>query len=84
MTNKSTITINKLPRVIIYKLIVFVFLLVILQNNNKKMHGTCIEMIAGQQAKIFNNYKNTRLKLLEKNAAILFNKIRKTKQLTPK
>jgi len=38
----------------------------------------------GPTGKICNNYKNTKLKLLKKNAAILFNKIFKTKQLTPK
>ena len=45
------------------------------------MHGTCIKIIEAQQAKICNNYKNTRLKLPKTNAAIWFNK---TKQLTPK
>ena len=47
------------------------------------MHGTCIKIIEAQQAKICNNYKNTRLKLLKTNAAIWFNKIRKTEQPAP-
>ena len=34
-----------------------------------------------QQAKIFNNYQNTRLKLLKTNAAIWFNRMCKIKQL---
>ena len=45
-----------------------------------------IKIIEAQQAKICNNYKNTRLKLLKTNAAIWFNKLRvcRMKQLTPK
>jgi hypothetical protein len=39
------------------------------------MHGTGIEIIEVQQAKIYNTYKNTRLKLLKTNAAIWFNKM---------
>ena len=35
-----------------------------------------IKTVEAQQAKICNNYKNTRLKLLKTNAAIWFNKIR--------
>ena len=38
------------------------------------MHGTCITIIESQQSKIYTNYKNTRLNLLETNAAIWFNK----------
>jgi len=34
-----------------------------------------IIIIEAQQAKICNNYKNNRLKLLKTNAVILFNKI---------
>jgi hypothetical protein len=41
----------------------------------QKMQGTGIEIIEVQQAKIYNTYKNTRLKLLKMNAAIWFNKI---------
>ena len=48
-------------------------------NNNNikiiKIHSTCIKKIEAQQAKVCNNYKNTRLKLLKTNAAIWFNKI---------
>ena len=43
------------------------------------MHGTRIKITEAQQAKICNNYKNARLKLLKTNAAIWFNKICKTK-----
>jgi hypothetical protein len=39
------------------------------------MHGTSIEIIEAQQAKIYNTYKNTGLKLLQRIAAICFNKI---------
>jgi len=53
---------------------IIVHLLVIVQNN-KKMHGTDIEIIEDQQTKIYNTYKNTRLKLLKTIAAIWFNKI---------
>jgi hypothetical protein len=45
------------------------------------MRGTCVTIIEAQQAKI---YRNTKLKLLTTNAAIWFNKICKTKQMTPK
>jgi hypothetical protein len=34
------------------------------------MHGTTIKIIDAQQAKLRNNYKNTKLKLLKTNAAI--------------
>ena len=47
------------------------------------MHGTCIKIAEAQQARIYNNYKNTNVKL-KTNAAIWYNKIYKTKQLTPK
>jgi hypothetical protein len=43
-----------------------------------------MQITEAQQAKIYKNYKNTRLKLLKMNAAIWFNKICKTKQMTPK
>ena len=49
------------------------------------MHSTGIKIIVAQQAKICNNHnKNTKLNLLKTNANIWFNKICKTKQLTPK
>jgi len=47
------------------------------------MHGTNIKIIGAQQAKICNIYKNTRLKLLKTNAAILFNKMCKIKHQKP-
>ena len=40
-----------------------------------KMRSTFISIIEAQQAKIYNNYKNTKLKLLKMNAAIWFNKM---------
>ena len=47
-----------------------------------KMHGkTTIKIIDAQQAKLRNNHKNTRLKLLKTNAAIWFNKMCRIKQL---
>jgi hypothetical protein len=39
-----------------------------------KMHGTTIKIIDAQQAKLRNDYKNTKLKLLKTNAEIWFNK----------
>jgi len=44
-----------------------------------KTHGTTVKIIDAQQAKLRNNYKNTKLKLLKTNAAIWFNKICKIK-----
>ena len=41
----------------------------------------CIKIIEAQRAKIYNSYKNTRLKILKMNAAIWFNKICKTNSL---
>jgi hypothetical protein len=41
-----------------------------------KMHGkTTIKIIDAQQAKLRNNYKNTKLKLLKTDTAIWFNKM---------
>jgi hypothetical protein len=34
------------------------------------MHGATIKMVNAQQAKLNNNYKNTKIKLLKANAAI--------------
>ena len=48
------------------------------------MHGATIKVVNAQQAKLQNIFKNTKLKLLKTNAAIWFNKMCKTKQLTPK
>jgi invasion protein IalB len=47
------------------------------------MHGASVKVIEAQQANIYNN-KNTKLKLLKKNAAIWLNTICKTKQMTSK
>jgi len=45
------------------------------------MHGMNIEITEAQQAKIYNIYKNIKLKLLKTNVAIWFNKMCRTKQL---
>ena len=40
-----------------------------------EMHVATMKMVNAQQAKLINNYKNTKLKLLKTNAAIWFNKM---------
>ena len=40
-----------------------------------EMCGATIEIVNAQRAKLNNNYKNTKLKLLKTNAAIRFNKM---------
>jgi len=47
------------------------------------MHGATIRIFNAQQAKLNNNYKHTKLKLLKANAAIWFNKMCTIKQLKP-
>jgi hypothetical protein len=47
------------------------------------MHGLNIKIISDQQAKIYNIYKNVKLKLLKTNAAIAFNKVCRNNHLTP-
>jgi len=47
------------------------------------MHGSTMKFSSAQQAKIYNNYQNTKLKLLKTNAAIWFNKMCKIKHLKP-
>jgi hypothetical protein len=47
------------------------------------MHGSTMKLSNAQQAKIINNYQNTRLKLLKTNAAIWFNRMCKIKQVKP-
>ena len=42
------------------------------------------KIVEAQQARMYNIYKNTKLKLLKTNVAIWYNKIRTAKQLTPK
>ena len=34
------------------------------------MHGTGVKMISAQQAKLYNTYKNSKLKFFKTNAAI--------------
>jgi len=45
------------------------------------MHGATIKIVKAQQAKLNNNYKNTKLKLQKANAATWFNKMCKVKKL---
>jgi hypothetical protein len=45
--------------------------------------GVTIWVVNVEQAKLNNNYNNTRLKLLKANTAIWFNKMCKVKQLKP-
>jgi hypothetical protein len=52
-------------------------------NIHIKTHGATIKIINAQQAKPCTNYKNTKLKLLETNAAIWFNKMCRITQLKP-
>jgi len=47
------------------------------------MHSTKIKIIDAQRAKLCNNYKNTKLKLLKTNAAMWFNKMCRIKHLKP-
>jgi hypothetical protein len=47
------------------------------------MHGTSIEIIGAQQAILHNIYKNTKLTLLKTHAAVWFNKMCRTKHMTP-
>ena len=42
-----------------------------------------ITVIGVQQAEVINNFKNALQKLLETNAAVLFNQICRTNQLSP-
>jgi len=37
------------------------------------MHGETVKFVGAQQAKLYNTYRNTKLKLLKTNAAIWFN-----------
>jgi hypothetical protein len=48
------------------------------------MHSVTIKITDAQQARIYNIYKNTKLKLLKSNAAIWFNKICRERHLKPK
>ena len=47
------------------------------------MHGTTMKIIDAQQAKLCNDYKITKLKLLKTNAAVCFNKMCRIKHLNP-
>jgi len=48
------------------------------------MHGETLKFLNAQQAKPYNIYKNTKLKLLKTNATIWFNKICRDRQLQPR
>jgi hypothetical protein len=47
------------------------------------MHGSYIKIIDAQQAKTFKSYNYVKLRILQLNAAIWYNKTHNTKQLTP-
>jgi hypothetical protein len=47
------------------------------------MHGERIEIVNAKQVKLYNNFKNTKCKLLRTNAATWFNKMCKIKQVKP-
>ena len=51
--------------------------------NCDNMHGEKLKICNAQQAKIWNIYKNTKLKLLKTNATIWFNKICRIRGLKP-
>jgi hypothetical protein len=54
-------------------------------NNYRTKHGMYnIKIINAQQAKIINNFKNLKEKVLRDNAAMWFNKTCRARQLTPK
>jgi hypothetical protein len=50
---------------------------------NIMMHRMNVKIIEAQQARLCNSYKNTKLKLLKRNAAMWFNKMYKIKHLKP-
>jgi hypothetical protein len=47
------------------------------------MHGAKVKIVNAKQARLHNNFKNTKCKLLRTNAAIRFNKMCKIKQVNP-
>jgi len=46
-----------------------------------EIHGATVKTVNAQNAKLNNNYKNTKLKLLKAKAAVQFNKMWKFKRL---
>jgi hypothetical protein len=48
------------------------------------MHGAKVKFVNAEQARLHNNFRNTKCKLLRTNAAIRFNKMFKIKQVNPK
>jgi len=46
-----------------------------------EIHGATVKTVNAQNAKLNNNYKNTKLNLLKANAAVWFNKMCKIKRL---
>ena len=55
-----------------------------MNNKQYKMHSMYIKTVEAQQARMYNTYKNMKLKLLKTNATMWYNKICKAKQLMPK
>jgi len=47
------------------------------------MHGERIKIMDAKQARLLNNFKNTRCRLLRTNAAIWFNKMCRIRQIKP-
>ena len=44
-----------------------------------RLYGATVQLVSVQQAKLNNNYKNNKLKLLKRNAAMWFDKMCKIK-----
>jgi hypothetical protein len=67
------------------------FVLMFLYRNTKwcisriiKMHGELrLKIVNAKQAELVHRYKNIKTKLLKSNAAISFNKVCRSEQLTP-
>jgi len=57
----------------------------LLQCLKRRMHNVeSFKIIGAQEAKLINNYRNTKNKLLKTYSSIWYNKIRRNSQLTPK
>jgi hypothetical protein len=50
---------------------------------DSNMHGERIMIVEAKQARLLNNFKNTKCKLLRMNAAIWFNKMCRIRQIQP-
>jgi hypothetical protein len=63
---------------------IYVCAFVGMNNKQYKMHSMYIKIVEAQQARMYNTYKDMKLKLLKTNAATWYNTICKVKQQTPK